>query len=95
MSTRFCFYILYRSSDHKLWTVFPGRNIHESVYIWRKRNPMTSHNHVQKNFSLKNIFSAFYAFAGTLARNCTFGGLWKEMLIISYNLSKEQLKKDC
>lgn len=55
---------------------------------------MTSHNHVQKNFSLKNICSAFYAFAGTLARNCTFGGLRKEKLIISYNLSKEQLKKD-
>lgn len=41
----------------------------------------------------KIFFSAFYAFAGTLARNCTFGGLRKEMLIISYNLSKEQFKK--
>lgn len=37
----------------------------------------------------KIFFFVFYVFVGILVRNCIFGGLWKEMLIISYNLSKE------
>lgn len=71
----------------------------EKIYTWicvymAKTKPDDQSQSCPKELQFeKYFFSAFYAFAGTLARNCTFGGLQKEMLIISYNLSKEQLKK--